>query len=93
MSAFEQYNGVGHRRVVLDQTNQNSKGPQYVPVITGNGFGTNFAFMGQGDGSAHFFRFQMFDVESGPRPLDLVAQCMRVFHTMIPQHHTLHACQ
>ena len=26
------------------------KGPQFVPVITGNGFGTNFAFMGKGDG-------------------------------------------
>ncbi len=44
----EQYSSVGPHRVVLEESK--GKGPQYVPVITGNGFGTNFAFIGKGDG-------------------------------------------
>eukprot|EP00285_Hemiselmis_virescens_P005146 CAMPEP_0173395460 /NCGR_PEP_ID=MMETSP1356-20130122/32116_1 /TAXON_ID=77927 ORGANISM="Hemiselmis virescens, Strain PCC157" /NCGR_SAMPLE_ID=MMETSP1356 /ASSEMBLY_ACC=CAM_ASM_000847 /LENGTH=296 /DNA_ID=CAMNT_0014354193 /DNA_START=13 /DNA_END=903 /DNA_ORIENTATION=- len=41
-------------RVVLEQASRKAnqqQGPQTVPVITGNGFGTNSAFIGMGDGS------------------------------------------
>mmetsp|Transcript_13721 Transcript_13721/g.31960 ORF Transcript_13721/g.31960 Transcript_13721/m.31960 type:complete len:251 (-) Transcript_13721:95-847(-) len=47
--------GNARQTVALEQLakapSTQQKGPQTVPVITGNGFGTNSAFIGMGDGS------------------------------------------